>query len=50
MWDMRDWGSDSCETKSSWFWVEAALATMVVITGYVGIGWTALGWLADHLT
>ena len=48
--DMRNWGTNADETKPGWFWVEAALATMVVIAGYVGLGWTAFGWLADHLT
>ena len=47
---MRDWGTNADETKPGWFWVEAALSTMVVIAGYVGLGWTAFGWLVVHLT
>ena len=47
---MRDWVPDTGETRSGWFWVEAALAALVVIAGYLGLGWTAVSWLADYLT
>lgn len=44
---MRDWRTDTHATKSGWFWIEAAFATIVVISGYVGLGWTVFDWLAD---
>ncbi len=46
---MRHMRTEAGETESGWFWAEAALATVVVIAGYVGLGWAAVGWLADRL-
>ena len=47
--DMRDWESDTEETRSGWFWAEVSLAAMVVIAGYVALGRAAIGWLMEYL-